>query len=339
MTARRHLPARRASAASVALLALLSLSACATFGGNVRGDFSCAAPDGICAPSSTIDDRALALITHDAAADQPLPTSDNDRRPMPRGHRAAAARPARLATGDATRTRERVLRIVFQPYIDDRGRLHEASAIHAVVARGEWQQQALSEAAVRPALASGSAPHYGETLAEAVDRADPPGGMLAAIELGSHDPAAPDAAAPDAAAVAAARARKPDPVAAIKADVARRLAPKPDGRGRGRRDVPVAGRPDGIEPAPVASALEPQVLAPVRGLPAGEAPAIVLPRATAAQRAAEKVKADPAYRAAAGAAAKDAQAMAVDASGKATAAAPSPTVKAAAFPAAVAGED
>ena len=46
-----------------ALTSLMMLAGCATFGGNVRGSFSCAAPDGICAPSSTIDDRALALIS------------------------------------------------------------------------------------------------------------------------------------------------------------------------------------------------------------------------------------------------------------------------------------
>ena len=31
-----------------------------------KGSFTCQAPDGICAPSSTIDDRALAMISGDA---------------------------------------------------------------------------------------------------------------------------------------------------------------------------------------------------------------------------------------------------------------------------------
>lgn len=38
---------------ALTLCSAVVLSGCATFGGNIRGDFSCAAPDGICAPSST----------------------------------------------------------------------------------------------------------------------------------------------------------------------------------------------------------------------------------------------------------------------------------------------
>src|SRR3546814_9651397 len=63
-----------------------------------------------------------------------LPIS-RDRSRLGSSRRTAATVPA-----DPARTREKVLRIVFQPYIDERGRLHEKSAIHAVVASGEWQQ-------------------------------------------------------------------------------------------------------------------------------------------------------------------------------------------------------
>ena len=55
------------------LCSAVALSVCATFGGTIRGDFSCAAPDGICAPSSTIDDRALALISAEAGDGDALP--------------------------------------------------------------------------------------------------------------------------------------------------------------------------------------------------------------------------------------------------------------------------
>ena len=58
------------------LTSLLALNGCASFGGNVRGSFSCAAPDGICAPSSTIDDRALALISADPSDGDALPTGN-----------------------------------------------------------------------------------------------------------------------------------------------------------------------------------------------------------------------------------------------------------------------
>lgn len=152
MSAPTDRPVRHWLAMTSGLAALTSLAGCASLGGNVRGDFSCSAPDGICAPSSTIDDRALALISGDGASEDPIPARGSDRLGAPRGNRAEAGRATRLASGDAARTQERVLRIVFQPYIDDRGRLHEASAVHTVVARGEWQQQALNEAAVRPAL-------------------------------------------------------------------------------------------------------------------------------------------------------------------------------------------
>src|SRR3546814_9561508 len=54
---------RLSLACALTLCSAVALGGCSTFGGNIRGDFSCAAPDGICAPSSTIDDRALAMIS------------------------------------------------------------------------------------------------------------------------------------------------------------------------------------------------------------------------------------------------------------------------------------
>src|SRR3546814_18981385 len=94
---------------------------------------------------------------------------------------------------------------MFQPYIDERGRLHEASAVRAVVANGEWQQ-ALGQAVVpsaRLSYGSGSP----ETLADAYDRVDPPGGTLPAVD--------PDM--PALAGVSAARTTKPAHLAAMTA--------------------------------------------------------------------------------------------------------------------------
>nr|WP_245405836.1 TraV family lipoprotein [Sphingobium sp. Sx8-8] len=189
------------------LLGLVVLGGCAGFGGNVKGSFACAAPDGICAPSAQIDDRALAMITADPSA-EPMPAGPyREQNGKPPPTRTAKAQPvgARV-TADGTRTRERVMRIVFSAFIDERGRLHEASAIHAVVAQGEWQSAAVNDPApTRNALAA--APEM-PSLAEAVDPTLP---TLAAVE--------------------AARARKGDPVATIKSDVARRLAaPRRDAR-------------------------------------------------------------------------------------------------------------
>ncbi|MFH8654789.1 TraV family lipoprotein [Sphingomonas paucimobilis] len=211
MSAPRH--GRRAALAALGFGTLMGLNGCTTFGGNVKGSFTCRAPDGICAPSSTIDDRALAMISGDAGDVMipagPYPTPAR----QPRALRAAVAAPLPDAPGQvAPRTREKVLRIVFQPYVDDRGRLHESSAVHAVV-QSEWQAQVLADATPIPDSRSAEAPVQ-LSLADAVEREAP-----GVVDVTAFDPNMPDLGV-----VAAARARKSDPVAAIKADVASRLA-------------------------------------------------------------------------------------------------------------------
>src|SRR3546814_9966684 len=130
----------RRRGAPLLLSTALALGGCAALGGNVRGVFSCASPDGVCAPGATSDDRALAMITADAAEGVALPADSPPRSTRDRGRLGSSRRTAATVPADPARTREKVLRIVFQPYIDERGRLHEKSAIHAVVASGEWQQ-------------------------------------------------------------------------------------------------------------------------------------------------------------------------------------------------------
>lgn len=309
------------------LTSLLALNSCASLGGNVRGSFSCAAPDGICAPSSTIDDRALALISADPSDGDILPMR-NTRQPM-RGriNRAAASQPTRLASADAGRTQEKVLRIVFQPYIDERGRLHEASAVHAVVASGEWQQQALGQVSAPVRRTAAATPDMTETLADAVDRVDP-----ALTGLGAFDPDAPDPAA-----VAAARARKadpaPDPVSAIKADVRARLAPKVQATTGSGTAAALSHSP----PAAATPVLHPPSGAPTGGSPEAKAALVPAPRPVTATgtAAAARVKADPRYQEIANGAAKGARDAAAQTGGAPTAAAIGATVKAANFPAAV----
>ncbi|RSV41784.1 conjugal transfer protein TraV [Sphingomonas sp. ABOLE] len=210
------------------VVGLAALSGCTTFGGNVKGNFSCSAPDGICAPSSSIDDRALAMIADSAGSSELSPAGGSQaQEPTARVPRkASAVQPLPLGQADARRTQERVLRIVFQPYIDDRGRLHEASAVHAVVQRGEWHQEVVANSTSLPDRNAMRAPAPAESLADAVNRADQ-GSVAFAVD--------PDL--PDPAAVAAARARAVDPVAAIKSEVAARLAPK---AGRTPRAAPGA---------------------------------------------------------------------------------------------------
>ena len=335
-------PARRGISrrlpAFASLIMLVALGGCASFGGNVKGSFSCAAPDGICAPTSTIDDRALAMISGDANGASTTPAGPYmDDAPKARAYRTAASdQRSPVQQVDAGRTRERVLRIVFQPYIDERGRLHEASAVHAVVARGEWQQQALATATPIPernAIATSQRP---ETLVEAVDRADPPDTVVASIDPNLPDPAA----------VAAARARKADPVEAIKADVAARLAPR-----AGRTPAVTTGTPAASSSASVAagvskpvapsvpSAASKAATPPGTPVPAQAAAAAALstplPKTTSSAEAQARVKGDPRYQSATRSVEQTAQQAATDAVLPEAKPTPKATVRAAGFPAAV----
>lgn len=101
-------------------LMLASLSACATLGTNVAGDFSCRAPKGGCAPTGTID----------AAATAASPSSDP-------GRTSQQVR-AGIAPGDVARTGERTLKIVFPAHIDSQGTLRDEAVAWAVVEQADW---------------------------------------------------------------------------------------------------------------------------------------------------------------------------------------------------------
>lgn len=192
------------------LIASTVMTGCTTLGGNVKGSFNCSAPDGICAPSSFIDDRALAMISGE----------DGDRLITPAGPYTAPrveGRGFETASAAPARSQERVLRIVFPAQIDAAGRLHEQTAVHAVVERGDWQR-ALADNAVATTPAEVRAATGGDTLLAAIDRADQP------VMVDGEVVADPDM--PTAAAVAAARAQA-DPVGDIKDQVARRLSKTP----------------------------------------------------------------------------------------------------------------
>lgn len=322
---------------SCAMAALAVLSGCATFGSNVKGSFSCAAPDGICAPSSSIDDRALAMIAGEGAIGEPSPASASRARSFSSkpSRTASAGQGVSIPQIDARRTQERVLRIVFQPYIDERGRLHEVTAVHAVVQGGEWQQQLLANATAIPDRNAVAALAPPNSLADAVDRAE-----LADRAAGGVDPNLPDPAV-----VAAARARSSDPVKAIQDDVAARLAPKA-GRNPAQPAAEVSKRRaetrsvDGA--APVAPATDPKAAAtgPAPTIQAGNAVAPTnLPKTTVAAEAAARVKASPEYRTRAAQAESAAKAAALTGSVPSPDAKAQPTVRAASFPAAVPEEN
>lgn len=98
----------------------VALGGCTTFGTNVRGDFTCRAPQGDCAPSHVIDARATAELGEDASS-----------------HQLARAR-AGVAAGDTGRTLERTLRIVFPAHVDEAGTLHDEAVAWAVVENPRW---------------------------------------------------------------------------------------------------------------------------------------------------------------------------------------------------------
>src|SRR3546814_4565944 len=112
-----HSPWRRLGA-PLLLSTALALGGCAALGGNVRGDFSCAAPDGVCAPSATIDDRALAMITADAAEGVALPAdaaprSTRDRSRLGSSRRTAATVPADPRSEEHTSELQSLMRISY----------------------------------------------------------------------------------------------------------------------------------------------------------------------------------------------------------------------------------
>ena len=98
----RRFSSYRRSAALLGLL--LATSGCAVLGGNVKGNFSCRAPEGDCAPTSVIDGRATA--TAGEKADAP-----------PVQH------PVTAASTSGT------LKVVLAAYRDAQGRSHAARVV------------------------------------------------------------------------------------------------------------------------------------------------------------------------------------------------------------------
>lgn len=206
-------PARRHElhcTGAVVALSAVALSGCATLGGNVKGSFSCRAPDGICAPTSKIDDQALAMIAGDvgqiAPTDAIQPPDRGDPMMIP-------------VSGGAhlTRSTEKVLRIVFPAHVDRLGRYREASAIHAVVERGAWMTAAAGpqgvEQAVAPRMEQRAMSDASPSLVElasaspevAFPQAAPDAAAVSSIAANSAPSPAPKPDLPSAAAVAAAR--------------------------------------------------------------------------------------------------------------------------------------
>lgn len=234
----RQNPVRRAARIVVPLMAAALLSGCAILHDNVKGSFACKAPDGTCAPSSVIDDAAIAAIREEpaGAADPSGVPGTVSRRGATANHGSwhprtpmAAAMPRANALPGASRLETRVLRVVFPAYVDREGQLHETAGVQLTLDDG---------------LPGAPTPSVAEQAAGGQVSADPrrPGGPPALLELAEQAPdisamASPAPPAPTAASVlhaetaatapGTAKPPAPSPIDANKADVASALAAPP----------------------------------------------------------------------------------------------------------------
>lgn len=156
--------------AVMVLLSSAALSSCGVLlGDNVKGSFVCSAPGGTCAPSTLIDDQALALIgsARPAASESQGLVGLSQAKPRAEVFWSARSRSASGRSAGAARVSDnlfhrdaRTLRLVFPAYVDDAGNLHEARVVHTVVDRGGWIE--LTDGSLAPV--AGTDPSQGEAL-------------------------------------------------------------------------------------------------------------------------------------------------------------------------------
>jgi conjugal transfer pilus assembly protein TraV len=118
------------------LLAVSSLVAagCTTLGTNVSGSFVCEGPQGVCAPSSSIDDGAIAEISQTESTEQLTPAGPyriDEGMGRAIGPVMAAAPPAAAPTQSADS--RYTLKVVFPAHVDATGQLHERASVETSV--------------------------------------------------------------------------------------------------------------------------------------------------------------------------------------------------------------
>lgn len=264
----------RLAMAGSAAVAAMQLAACSTLlGGNVKGNFSCSAPNGTCAPSTVIDDQALAVIQNA----RPMTPAGPYFQPPASGRQqsgaiAEAARPGAVADNGLVHRDRRVLRVVFPSYVDGRGNVHEPRVVHTVVDRGGWMQVSQgSPTAAEQAIGAASAAEGTAAAPVRVGALD--SARLAPVDLKgwSLTPAVgegqgPAAGAPDPAAVAAARLRgvsSADPIEDIRSRVQARLgsvSPLPAGSSETAPKLPAPA--EAVAQAPAAGSTAGAAAAP-----------------------------------------------------------------------------
>ena len=194
----------------IALAALgTALGGCTTLGTNVSSSFRCEAPDGVCAPSSVIDDSALARIEETSSTDLLNPAGPyrmDDGIGVPVQGLQVAAAPV------ATAAPSYELAVVFPGYTDASGASHGRRVVRTealLPGRGD----AMEAMALR-----GPSRGRSQGLLAAAESAPP----YLAIAPGVLDHASPVPATEGAAQVAAAQAS--NRIAKIEAQVSERLA-------------------------------------------------------------------------------------------------------------------
>ncbi|MFV1919646.1 hypothetical protein VPH46_09510 [Sphingomonas sp. MJ1 (PH-R8)] len=188
----------RAATIALLLTTALGASGCTTLGGTVKGDFTCRAPAGTCAPMTKIDAAAIGSVEEEGAS-------------------ASAVGPRRQGVSGkggsvAVRTGERMLTILLPAHVDEAGVLHDAATVHAVVEQPAWTFASVAEptsisefsrspapSSLREAVAGASAP-----VIEGLE--SPPAQAPQPFSATASTARIPDPAAPSAAAIAAARA-------------------------------------------------------------------------------------------------------------------------------------
>jgi conjugal transfer pilus assembly protein TraV len=212
------------------LASLGLLSGCTTLGGNVSGSFQCRAGTGVCAPAMLIDDQALAKIEGTARESQVAPAGP---------YYQPAGDPALISASAAgvapTATRE--IRIVFPQYVDRWGRLHERTAVRALVAVSEYDRAAVARG-ISPAAASDlSMRSPARPTLEAVAGSAPLRGEVTGLAANASQPLTPVAAVAGAASA-------PDPIASIRQQVERQIADGPKAPPLARRSGVAAAKSD-----------------------------------------------------------------------------------------------
>ncbi|MEM6409962.1 MAG: hypothetical protein AAF683_00335 [Pseudomonadota bacterium] len=205
----------RKSFVSIVLLGSV-LGGCTTFGTNINGSFRCDAPDGVCAPSTVIDDNAIARIEETSSTDLLNPAGPyqmDDGIDAPVHNLAALEAPAVARPAPSYQ-----LSVVFPGYTDASGTAHARKVVQteaALPGRGD----AMETMAMR-----GRRPARNQGLLAAAESAPP---YLAIAPEVLTSPLPPSVSESP---VAVAEANALNPIEEIEAKVSERLSAQQQAR-------------------------------------------------------------------------------------------------------------